>query len=162
GTSQVFPGGPPVVKAALGIDITKEELGGDQIHSRASGVVNNLAPSEPEALHMVRRFLSYLPSSVWEVAPRQEPTDPPDRVDDRLLSLIPKDRRRPYSVHKLIDAVVDEGSFFEISPSHARSRVTGLARLNGYPVGVIANNPMHLGGATDVAGGAKVIRLMQL
>jgi acetyl-CoA carboxylase carboxyltransferase component len=162
GISQLFPGGPPVVKAALGIEITKEDLGGEQIHGRISGVCDNVAESEVEAFAMVRQFLGYLPSNVWEMAPRREPADDPERADESLLSLVPKDRRRPYNAHDLIRSVVDEGSFFEIGGLHARSRITGLARLNGYPVGVMANNPRHLGGATDVLSGAKVMRLLQL
>jgi acetyl-CoA carboxylase carboxyltransferase component len=162
GTSQVFPGGPPVVKAAWGKDVTKEELGGWQVHACESGVVNNVAETEPEAIETIRKFLSYLPSNVWELPPRGETTDPVTRRDEALLSLMPKTKRRPYSVKALIDGIFDRGSFFEISPLYGRSRVTGLARLNGYPVGVIGNNPLHLGGATDVKGGTKVQRLIQL
>ncbi len=161
GTSQLFPGGPPVVKQALGYDITKEELGGEQIHVYQSGVVDNLAQDEPDAFRIIRRFLSYLPSNVWEMAPRAEPTDDPQRRDERLLSIVPRNPKRVYDTHKVIDSVVDQGSFFEIAPLHARSRITGLARVNGYPVGIIANNPMF-GGSTDVHGGSKVIRLIQL
>ncbi len=162
GTSQVFPGGPPVVQAALGVEISKEDLGGHEIHTRISGVVDNLADTEAAALDMVRRFLSYLPSSVWETPPRCDGGDPPGRRDEGLISIIPRERQRPYSVRKLIDAVVDKGSFFEIAPLYGRARMTGLARLNGYPAGVMANNPLFLGGATDVAAGAKVVRLIQL
>jgi acetyl-CoA carboxylase carboxyltransferase component len=153
GISQLFPGGPPVVKAGLGIDINKEDLGGHEIHTRISGVVDNLAADEHEAFTMVRRFLSYLPTSVWETPPRGDTTDDPGRCDESLLSLVPRNRRRPYNVHKLIEAVVDRGSFFELGALHGRSRGTGLARVHGYPVGVMANNPMHLGGSTDVAAG---------
>ncbi|MBA4181054.1 MAG: hypothetical protein C0506_10740 [Anaerolinea sp.] len=161
GTSQLFPGGPPVVKAALGYDVTKEQLGGYQMHASQSGVIDNLAESEPEAIDMVRRFLGYLPSNVWEMAPREEPGDDPCRRDERLLSVIPRDSRRAYDGHKLIRAVVDEGSFFEIAPLYGRARITGLARMNGYPVGIMANNPMF-GASTDVAAGEKVIRLIRL
>jgi acetyl-CoA carboxylase carboxyltransferase component len=161
GTSQLFPGGPPVVKAALGYDITKEELGGDQIHTRISGVVDNLAESEQESFQIIRRFLSYLPSSVYEMAPRCQADDVSERRDERLLSVIPRDPNRAYDAHKVIESVVDRGSFFEIAPLYARARITGLARLDGYPVGVMANNAMY-GGSTDVAGGDKVIRLIQL
>lgn len=161
GTSQLFPGGPPVVKAALGYDITKEELGGDQIHVHQSGVVDNLAATEDDAFAIIRKFLSYLSSNVWELPPRVEPTDDPCRREEKLLSIIPRDRRRAYNVHRLIDSVVDQGSFFEIAPLYGRARVTGLARINGYAVGVMANNPMF-GGSTDVAGGEKVMRLIQL
>lgn len=160
-TSQLFPGGPPVVKAALGYDVTKEELGGYQMHTRVSGVIDNLANTEAEAFAMIRRFLSYLPSNVWETAPRAEPLDPPDRREESLLSVVPRDRRRGYDGHRVINAVVDRDSFFEIAPAYGRARITGLARMNGYPVGVMANN-LAFGGATDVAAGEKVIRLLQL
>jgi acetyl-CoA carboxylase carboxyltransferase component len=161
GTSQLFPGGPPVVKAALGYDVTKEELGGYQMHGQLSGVIDNVAESEAEALGMVRQFLGYLPSNVWEMAPRGDTADDPGRRDESLVRIVPRDRRRAYDCHRIINAVVDERSFFEIAPLYGRGRVTGLARLNGYPVGVMANNPMF-GASTDVAGGEKVIRLMQL
>jgi acetyl-CoA carboxylase carboxyltransferase component len=160
--SQLFPGGPPVVKEALGYDITKEELGGEQIHVYESGVVDNLAETEQDAFAMVRRFLSYLPPNVWELPPRTEPNDPVDRRDESLLSAVSRDRRIPYDAHDIIDAVVDRKSFFEIAPFYGASRITGLARLNGYAVGVMANNPAHLGGTTDIAGGEKVMRLIQL
>ncbi len=162
GTSQLFPGGPPVVKAALGYDIDKEALGGAAIHGTQSGVVDNVAASEPEALATIRRFLSYLPSNVWELPPRAEPTDDPARRDESLLSVVPRDRRRPYDAHRIIEAAVDRDSFFEIAPGYGRSRITGLARVDGYAVGVMANNPVYLGGTTDVSAGEKVIRLMAL
>ena len=161
-TSQLFPGGPPVVKASLGYDITKEELGGDKIHTRISGVIDNLAQDEDDAFSQIKQFLSYLPTNVWEAPPRTEADDDPTRSDSTLLSAIPRDRRKPYKIHKIIQAVFDRASFFEIAPDFGRSRVTGLARLNGFPVGVMANNPMHKGGSTDVAGGTKVMRLIQL
>jgi acetyl-CoA carboxylase carboxyltransferase component len=161
GTSQLFPGGPPVVKAALGYDVTKEELGGHEMHTRQSGVIDNLAETEEEAFAMIRRFLSYLPSSVWEIAPRCDSGDDPLRRHEDLLSVVPRNRRRAYDAHRIIEAVVDESSFFEIAPLYGRGRITGLARLNGYPVGVMANNPVF-GASTDVAGGEKVMRLIQL
>jgi acetyl-CoA carboxylase carboxyltransferase component len=162
GISQIFPGGPPVVKAALGYDITKEDLGDERIHVHQSGVVDNLAETEHEAFELTRRFLGYLPSNVWELPPRAEPTDDPDRREESLISVVPRDRRRPYDAHYIIDAVVDRDSFFEIAPFYGRARVTGLARVNGYPIGVMANNPKFMGGTTDVAAGEKVIRLIQL
>ncbi len=161
GTSHLFPGGPPVVKAALGQDVTKEELGGYELHTRQSGVIDNLANDEDEAFAMIRRFLSYLPANVWEMAPRAACEDDPNRREARLLSIIPRDRRRAYDAHTIVKAVVDRGSFFEIAPAYGRARITGLARLNGYPVAVMANNPMF-GASTDVAAGEKVMRLMAL
>jgi methylmalonyl-CoA decarboxylase subunit alpha len=161
-TSQLFPGGPPVVKAALGYEITKEDLGGAQIHTRKSGVVDNLANDEAEALGMIRRFLSYLPPSVWELPPRRETGDPPERRDEWLRSVIPRDRRQVYDGHRIVEAVLDRGSFFEIAPRYGTPRITGLGRIDGYPVGIMANNPKHKGGTTDIAAGNKVMRLIQL
>lgn len=160
-TSQLFPGGPPVVKAALGYDITKKELGGEQVHVYQSGVIDNLAETEEDAFGMIRRFLGYLPSNVWELPPRRDPTDGPERREEALLSLIPHERRRPYDAHRLIEAVLDHDSFLEIAPFYGRARITGLARLNGYATGIMANNPLY-GSSTDVAGGEKVMRLIQL
>lgn len=161
GTAQLFPGGPPVVKAALGLDIDKEALGGAAVHTRRSGVVDNAADSEDDALDQVRSFLSYLPSSVDELPPLAPPQEPSIASED-LRSVVPEDRRQPFDVRVLLGAVLDEGSFFEIAPDYGTSRVTGLARVDGYPVGVMANNPKRLGGATDVTAGDKVIRLIEL
>ncbi len=162
GKSHLFPGGPPVVKAASGVDITKEELGGEQVHVHQSGVIDNLAETEDEAFEMIRAFLSYLPSNVWESAPRVVTDDPPDRREADLLDAVPRDRRAPYDVFRILESVVDRGSLFVIAPGFGRSRITALARFDGYPVGLMANDPQHGGGSTDVAGGAKVIRLIQL
>lgn len=158
---QMFPGGPPVVKASLGYDITKEDLGGDKVHSK-TGSLDNIAENETEAFDMIRRFLSYLPSSISELPPRGSTEDPVDRVEEDLVDLIPKNRRIAFDARRLIDAVVDKGSFFEIAPKYGRPRIVGLARLNGWPVGIMANNPKISGGATDVAAGSKASRLIQL
>jgi acetyl-CoA carboxylase carboxyltransferase component len=160
--SQLFPGGPPVVKAALGYDITKEDLGGDRIHVHKSGCIDNLAEDEPHAFELIRQFLSYLPSNVWEMPPRGATTDDVLRREESLLGLIPKDPRKIHDPKRMLTAVLDHDSFFEIAPLYGRARVTGLGRLNGYPVGVMANNPKHGGGSTDVAAGNKVMRLIQL
>jgi len=160
--AQLFVGGPPVVKAALGTDITKEALGGPQVHARESGVVDNLAESEEDALAQIRRFLSYLPQSVHELPPRGEVEDPVDRLSEELLSIVPRNPRKPYDMYDVINAVVDEGSFFEIGALYGKARIAGLARVNGYTIAVIANNAMQMGGSTDVAAGEKSIRLMQL
>ena len=162
GKAQLFAGGPPVVRSALGYEVSKEDLGGSAVHGSHSGVVDNVAADEEDALDQVRRFLSYLPQNVGELAPRSDVMDAPDRRAEELLSLVPRNPRHPYDMHDLVSLVVDEGSFFEIGPLFGRSRITGLARVHGYPVGVIANNPMHGAGATDVTSGEKVIRLLQL
>ena len=162
GISQIFPGGPPVVKAALGIDITKEELGGDHIHTRISGCIDNLAESEADAFAQIRQFLSYMPQSVHEMAPRGPVTDDPERCDEALLSIMPRNARQAHDARKVLKMLVDRDSFFEIAPLYGRARITGLARIDGYPVAIMANNPRYNGGSTDVAEGAKAMRLMQL
>jgi acetyl-CoA carboxylase carboxyltransferase component len=162
GTGQVFPGGPPVVQAALGVRIDKEDLGGYRIHTRISGVVDNAAEDEADALRQVQRFLSYMPDNVWEMPPRAEPTDDPQRRDERLLSLMPRNKQLPYDPRVIIEGVLDEGSFFEIAPDYGNSRIIGLARADGYPVGVMLNNPNHRGGSMDVAAAEKCARLVQL
>ena len=162
GTGQVFPGGPPVVKAALGYDIDKDELGGYQINTRISGVVNNAADTEEDAFGQIRRFLSYMPDNVWEMPPRIESDDDPKRRDERMLSIIPREKRKIYDPYVILEGVFDQDSFFEISPDFGKSRITGLARANGYPVGVMINNSKYLGGSMDVAAAEKSIRLIQL
>ena len=162
GISQVFPGGPPVVKAALGIDVSKEDLGDERSQVFDSGVIDNLAESEADAFAMIKRFLSYLPANVWQMPPRTETGDDPQRRDEALLSLIPRDKRRAYDPRKVLRAVLDADSFFEITPHFGRSRIVGLARVDGYPVGVMINDPRRLGGSMDVAAGTKVIRFLQL
>jgi len=161
GTSLVFVAGPAVVKAALGYDIPKEELGNHVVQTR-SGTIDNIADNEQDAFQIIRRFLSYLPSNVWEMAPRTEPTDDPTRRDKGLASVIPRDSRKAYNAYDILDMVLDRGSFFEIAPFYGQSRITGLARVNGYPVGVMINDPRHLGGSLDTTAGDKVIRFMLL
>ncbi len=162
GISQIFPGGPPVVKEALGLDITKEELGGDHIHTRISGCIDNVAETEQDAFDQIRRFLSYLPPSVHELPPRGPVTDDPARTEEALLSAMPKNKRATYDARKVLNAVIDKGSFFEISPLYGRARITGLARIDGFPVAIMINNPRYNGGSTDVAAGSKATRLMGL
>lgn len=162
GISQVFAGGPPVVKAALGREITKEELGDERTQVFEGGVVDNLAESEEEAFAMARRFLGYMPQNVWELPPRVEPEDDPNRRDEALLSAIPRDKRRGYDARAILRHVLDRDSIFELTPHYGRSRITALARVDGYPVGAMINDPMVLGGSMDVAAGAKVIRFIQL
>jgi len=162
GISQLFPGGPPVVKAALGYDITKEDLGGEQVVVYQGGIIDNIADTEQDAFAMIRRFLSYLPDNVWQMPPRIQTEDDPKRREEKLLSVIPRDRRKGYSPHQILKYVLDKDSFFEIAPYLGQSRVTGLARVNGYPVGAMINNPMYNGGSMDVHAGVKVIRFLQL
>ncbi|UNV88540.1 MULTISPECIES: acyl-CoA carboxylase subunit beta [unclassified Comamonas] len=161
GQSQVFAAGPPVVKRALGMDVGKEELGGYGVH-KLSGAVNNVAATELEAFEQVHRFLSYLPENVWQLPPRTDNNDPPGRADAWLNEAIPEDRRKIFKVKELLRCIFDQDSLFELSPGYGASLVTFFARLNGYPVGVISNNPAVMGGALTVAAARKLERFVDL
>jgi len=161
-TSQLFVAGPPVVRRALGREVGKEELGGAHIHARESGAVDNEAASEDEAFAMIRRFLSYLPASVWETPPRVTPEDDPERREEALLEIVPRDRRRVYDARKLLALVLDRGSFFEMGRFFGRALVTGLARLDGSAVGVMANDPRIAAGAIDADAAEKMSRFVDL
>ena len=162
GIGQIFAAGPPVVKAALKEEITKEELGGEQVHAYQSGVVDNLAESEDDAFEIIRKFLSYLPSNVWGLPPRAKPLETFGGFEDKILDIMTKPSRQAYDPYAILNYTMDQGSVMEISPFFGQSRITCLARVNGYPVGVMINNTMYLGGSTDVAAGEKIIRLIQL
>lgn len=162
GTSQLFVAGPPVVERGVGQKVSKEELGGSHIHAHLSGVVDNEVSTEQEAFESIRRFLSYLPSNVYQAPPRRAPEDDPKRHEEELLTAIPRDRRRSYDVRRILHLVVDRGSFFEIGGTYGQPLVTGLARLDGYPVGVMANDPRHFGGAVDADAADKMIRFIDL
>lgn len=159
-TSQVLIGGPALVERALGEKLTKEELGGAKVHAR-SGVVDVVAEDEEDAMAVIRRFLSYLPTNVLEAPPRGERDDPTSRCEERLLEIIPRDRRKVYDMRKLVRAVVDEGSFFEMTSGYGRSQITGLARLDGYPVGLLANDPHFYGGSMGAEGAQKLRRFVE-
>lgn len=162
GISQVMAGGPVVAeRAGMGTQIDKNEMGGSQVHTR-SGVIDNEAESEEDAFAQVRRFLSYLPNSVYEMPPRVEPTDDPDRTEEGLLSIVPRERRQAYRSRKILDMVLDKGSIFEIAPFYGRSLVTCLARLNGYPIGVMINDPYHNGGGLNRPAAEKMETFIDL
>ena len=160
--SHLFVAGPPVVERGVGQKVTKEELGGSRVHTEVSGAVDNELATEEEAFDAIRRFLSYLPSSVHETPPRRASDDDPNRRDEDLLAAIPRERRRSYDVRRILNMVVDTGSFFEIGPKYGRPLVAGLARLNGYPVGVMANDPRQGGGAVNAPAAEKMIRFIEL
>src|SRR5205823_10118052 len=160
GTSQVFVAGPPVVKR-LGEDVDKEALGGSHIHAR-NGTVDDEVESEKDAFEATRRFLSYLPSSVHDQSSRAEITDDAERREKWLVDAIPRDRRSPYKMRGIIDAVVDRDSFFEIGRLWGRSAITGLARLDGWPVAVLASDPHHYAGGWTADASQKVTRFVDL
>jgi acetyl-CoA carboxylase carboxyltransferase component/biotin carboxyl carrier protein len=162
--SQLFVAGPPVVSHAMGYDISKEDLGGWHIHCR-NGSVDNLAETEAEAATMARRFLSYLPTSVYESPPvlAPDPTDPADRREESLFTIIPRKRTTTFDIRRAIRLMADEGSFFEIGPHWGTDQVVGFARFNGYPVGVIGSDSQHAnGGALTADGCDKLTRHLDL
>ena len=162
GTSQVFAAGPPVVERSLGQKIAKNDLGGAAIAVDVAGSIDNRAETEAECLALVRRFLSYMPQNVWELPPAVASTDSVDRCEDLLLRIVPEDRRRPYDMRRLVAAVVDRDSLFEIQPTFGKAVITSLARMNGKVVGIIANNPMIYGGAMDVKAARKQTHFIEL
>ena len=159
--AQVLTGGPAVVAQATKEELTKEELGSARIHGR-NGMVDNVASDEADALRQARQFLSYLPSHCDEAPPRFDVGDRADRRAEELLEIIPRERRRAYKMRKLVGFVVDERSFFEIGADWGRSQITGLARIDGFPVGVLANDCYHDGGSMTADGAAKVRRFVEL
>jgi len=161
-TAHLFVAGPPVVEAALGRKVEKEELGGSYIHTRGFGAVDNEVDSEEAAFEHIRRFLSYMPNSVFEVPPVKEATDRPDRREEELIRIIPRSKRLPYPIRRILEMVLDKGSFFEIGRKHGRSVVTGLARLSGRPVGVIGNDPRYYGGAITADAADKMVRFIDM
>ena len=160
-TAQILVAGPAVVKRAMGEDKTKEALGGAQIHTR-NGTVDNPGNDEIDCLEQIRTFLTYLPANVWELAPTVSCDDPVDRMEEALLDIVPRERRRAFDMRKLLDLVLDLGSFFEIGPGYGRSQITGLAHMNGQPVGVWANDGRHLAGSMTAHGAQKVRRFIEL
>lgn len=162
GKSQVFSGGPLVVAPGVGQVIDKESLGGYRVHSRGSGVVDNDAPTEQEALDQVAAFLSYMPSSVFALPPLQAAPDLGGARDESLTSAIPRDRRKPYQARSILERVLDPGSVFEIGRYWGRSLITALGRLDGRPVGVIQSDPLHVGGALTAAAAEKATRFVDL
>lgn len=159
--SQVIIGGPKLVERALGEQITKDELGGPQVHLK-NGVVDNLAKDEEDAFEQIKTFLSYLPQNVWEEPPVVETDDPVDRAEEELLSIIPRDRRKPFNIRKLIKLVVDKGSFFEMARKFGSGQVVGLARIDGYPVGIFSNDCHFYAGAMTAEGSLKVRRFLDM
>lgn len=160
GLSQIFAAGPAVA-AAIGEEVDKEGLGGSDIHTR-NGVVDDEVASEDEAFAAARRFLSYLPSSVDELAARTACDDPVERRAAKLLSAVPKDPKQVYSMRGILDAVFDKNSVFEMGRRWGRAAITAFARLDGWPVAVVASDPSYLGGSWEADTSRKVKRFAEL
>lgn len=161
GTSQLFVAGPQIVNHGVGQNLTKEELGGVQVH-RSSGAVDNIVKSEDEAFEHIRKFLSYLPSNVYELPPVIPSNDDRNRREEKLISAIPKNRRRPYKIRPILEMIFDHDSIFEIGRHFGGGTVTGFARLDGHPVGFLANDPYVGGGALTVESCEKIERFVDM
>jgi acetyl-CoA carboxylase carboxyltransferase component len=155
-SSAMFVAGPPVVKR-LGQDLSKEDLGGADIQTRA-GAIDHAVETEEEAFACARRFLSYLPSSVYELPPTLSCTDDPERTDESLMKAVPRNRRQVYKMRPIIESVVDKGSFFELNTNFGRPVIVGLARLEGRAVLLLASDPFHYGGSWTADACQKVVR----
>src|SRR5216684_4815939 len=162
GTSSIAIGGPYLVESVVGEKVTEEQLGGSKVHTEVSGVADLECANDAACIAAVREYLSYFPSRAGEKPPRRACSDPADRRDDALLDVIPDNPRQAYDVHQIISRIVDDGKTFEIKPRWARNIVTCLARIDGYPVGIVANNPMQYGGVLDVNSADKAARFVNL
>ncbi len=160
-TSQVLIGGPALVERALGVKMSKEALGGVDVHS-LSGVVDNVAEDEHDAFRQIRRFLGYLPSNVWQNAPRIASDDPVDRMEPELLDIVPRDSNAPFEMRAIMEMVMDAGSVFEMGRTYGPSQITALARLAGQPVGVLGNDCNFYAGAMTAEAAQKYRRFVEM
>ena len=159
-TSQIFVAGPPLVEK-IGEKVTKEELGGSHIHG-TNGVIDDVANNEIEAMDLAKKFLSYMPSSIGELPDKIVTNDKNSRKDNFLINAVPKNKRESYDMIPIINCIVDKNSFFEIGKKYGLSVITGLARLNGYPIILLANNPQVYGGGWTSSASKKVIKIIDL
>jgi acetyl-CoA carboxylase carboxyltransferase component len=155
-------GGPALVRAMTGEDISEQELGGSKVHTTKSGVGDLEVATDAECIAVVKRYLSFFPSSCDEPPPRLPVTDPIERREESLLDLLPENPRRAYDMYKLIAAVVDHGEWLDLKPRWARSIITCLARIGGAPVGIVASQPNQTGGILDVDSSDKAARFIQI
>jgi acetyl-CoA carboxylase carboxyltransferase component len=158
--SAVFVAGPPVVER-LGEPRTKQELGGWDVQL-SCGAVDHAVDTEDEAFEAARRFLSYLPGSIWDLPPRVRNWDDPERGEDFLIAAIPREKKQAYHMRRIIEALVDKGSFFEMARNFGRPIITGFCRLDGWPVALMAGDPLFHGGAWTADACNKIIRFVDL
>src|SRR6476619_6952610 len=154
--------GPHLVRAAIGEDVTQEELGGTRVHCRKSGVGDLEVADDPECIARIREYLSYFPAHNGERPPRRATADPVDRRDEALLDVLPESNRKPYDVEHVIRRIVDDGEYLSLKPQWAKTIVTCLARFGGRPAGIVANQPRHLGGILDNDSADKAARFVNL
>jgi acetyl-CoA carboxylase carboxyltransferase component len=161
GSSHMFVTGPNVVKAVTHETVSFEDLGGATVHSSISGVAHFAVDTEEECLSLLRRLLSYLPLNNLDDPPHVPPTDRPDRREERLNEIVPDDPVKSYDMHEVIRLIVDDGEFLEVQEEFARNLIVGFARLNGYPVGVVAQQPSVLAGVLDIDASDKGARFVR-
>jgi len=160
-TARMFITGPGVIKAVTREEVSAEELGGADVHNRISGVAHFAAPTEEETLDLVQRLLSYLPSNNADDPPHVPPTDPPDRTDETLDTLVPEDPAQGYDMRELIHSIVDDRDFLEVQERFAPNLIVGFARLGGYAVGIVAQQPPVLAGVLDSDASDKGARFIR-
>jgi acetyl-CoA carboxylase carboxyltransferase component len=159
--ASMFTGGPPLVKAATGEDVTKEELGGARICTEIAGTAHNVAPDDASAIELARRYLGYFPQSRFEPPPRRAGPDAGPRLLEEILDVIPPNDRRPYKMHRVLEMLVDEGSLLEIQPRYGASLITALAFLGGHSVAILANNPAVRAGSVDSPAAIKAADFLE-
>jgi acetyl-CoA carboxylase carboxyltransferase component len=162
GTSSMFLTGPDVIAAVTGEEVTIETLGGPDVHEGRSGVAHLVGDSEREALELAKALLGYLPQNNNEDPPQIAPYDRPDRLVERLNTLVPADEGEAYDVRDLLGLVVDTDSFLELQPGYAPNAVTGFARLDGFSVGIVANQPAVMAGVLDIDASDKIARFIRI
>jgi propionyl-CoA carboxylase beta chain len=160
-TSYMFVTGPDVIRTVTHEEVTKEELGGAQTHNDTSGVAHFLASDDADCLRRIRHLLTFLPQNNLEDPPRRPTSDPADRQDPELDSIVPDQPNQPYNIKDIIHRVVDDGEFFEVHEHYARNIVTGFAHLDGRSVGIVANQPAHLAGCLDINSSTKGARFVR-
>ncbi len=162
GISYMFITGPDVIKAVTGEEVNFSDLGGTLVHNSKSGVAQFLAESDHQAIELVKLLLSYLPQNNAEDPPQVARYDSPDRVEESLNSIVPEDENEPYDMLEVVDAIVDHGSFLQVHPYYARNALVGFARLDGYSVGIVANQPSYLAGVLDIDSSDKIARFVRI
>jgi acetyl-CoA carboxylase carboxyltransferase component len=162
GIGSMALGGPPLVKAVTGQEISEQELGGSKVHCEVSGVGDVEVPDDDACIRTIKQYLSYFPSSSSEKPPIVRTDDPADRREESLLDVLPESTRQSYDMYKILHAIVDGGTILDLKPKWARSIITCLARIDGHPVGIVASNPRHLGGILNNDAADKAAHFIQL
>ncbi len=160
-TSHMFITGPEVIKTVTGEDVTFEALGGAMTHNTKSGVAHFVAKDENDCINMIKKLLSYMPQNNLETTPHVDTTDDPNRMDEKLKTIIPTDPNQPYDMRDVVKCIIDNGEFFEVHPYWAKNLIIGFARLNGYAIGVVGNQPNQLAGTLDIKSSIKGARFVR-